>query len=91
MGERLRAVCEYVQDGDTFRTAKQNWIRLARYDAPEEGSPDYLKAKQLLSGLILNEEIVYEQVSISYNRIVAEVWQRGKNINNIMRQSGYKK
>lgn len=88
---RYSAVCEYVQDGDTFRTAKQNWIRLARYDAPEEGSPDYANAKQLLSSLILNKEIEYEQVGTSHNRIVAEVWQEGKNINDIMLASGYKK
>ena len=88
---RLSAVCEFVQDGDTFRTAKQNWIRLARYDAPEEGSPDYSKAKQLLSALILNKAIVYEQVGTSYNRILAEVWQDDSNINDIMLRSGYKK
>ena len=85
------ATCEYVQDGDTFRTAKQNWIRLARYDAPEEGKPDYAKAKQLLSSLILDKEIVYEEVGKSYNRIVAEVWQASRNINDVMIQSGYKK
>ena len=89
MGERLRAVCEYVQDGDTFRTKMQNWIRLARYDAPEEGKPNYDKAKQLLSSLILNKEIVYEQVGESHGRKVAEVWQDNKNINDTMIQSGY--
>jgi endonuclease YncB( thermonuclease family) len=57
---RLRATCEYVQVGDTFRTAKQNWIRLARYDAPDEGKPYCDEAKRLLSSLILNKEIVYE-------------------------------
>ena len=88
MGQ-LRAFCEYVQDGDTFRTKRQNWIRLARYDAPEKGSPDYDKAKLLLSSLILNKEIVYEQVGTSYDRIVAEVWQSGKNISDIMIQAGY--
>lgn len=88
---RLSATCEYVQDGDTFRTAMQNWIRLARYDAPEEGKPNYTNAKQLLSSLILNKQIVYEQVSTSYGRILAEVWQGGRNINDIMLQSGYKK
>ena len=88
---RLSATCEYVQDGDTFRTAKQNWIRLARYDAPEEGKPDYAKAKQLLSSLILSKAIEYEQVGTSYGRIVAEVWQASRNINDIMIQSGYKK
>jgi endonuclease YncB( thermonuclease family) len=88
---RYSAICEFVQDGDTFRTTKQNWIRLARYDAPEEGSPNYAKAKQLLSSLILNKEIVYEQVGTSYDRKVAEVWQGGRNINDIMIQSGLSK
>ena len=88
---KYRATCEYVQDGDTFRTAKQNWIRLARYDAPEEGSPSYTNAKNLLSSLILSKEIVYEQVSTSHGRIVAEVWQDDRNISDIMLQHGYKK
>ena len=85
----LSATCEYVQDGDTFRTAMKIWIRLARYDAPEEGEPNYTNAERLLSSLILNKAIVYEQVGTSYNRIVAEVWQGGRNINDIMIQSGY--
>ena len=86
---RYSATCEYVQDGDTFRTAMKNWIRLARYDAPEEGKPNYANAKQLLSSLILNKEIEYEQVGTSYGRKVAEVWQGGKNINDAMIRSGY--
>ncbi len=85
------AVCVYVKDGDTFRTKGDNWIRLARYDAPEEGKPDYTKAKQLLSKLILDKSIAYEQVGTSYDRIVAEVWQDGTNISNIMIRSGYSK
>lgn len=88
MGEVI-ATCEYVQDGDTFRTALGNWIRLARYDAPEEGKPRYTQAKQLLSNLILNKAIVYEQVGTSHGRKVAEVWHEGKNINDIMIGSGY--
>jgi len=86
---KYTATCEFVQDGDTFRTAKKNWIRLARYDAPEEGKPNYAGAKQALSSLILDKEIVYEQVGTSYNRIVAEVWQANININDIMINSGY--
>jgi hypothetical protein len=55
-------VCEYVQDGNTFRITKQKWIQLASYDAPDEVEADYDKAKQLLSSLILDKEIVYEPV-----------------------------
>ena len=85
------AICDYVEDGDTFHTTMQKWIRLARYDAPEQGEPSYYEAKQLLSSLILNKEIVYETVSTSDDRIVAEVCQAGKNVNNIMINSGYNK
>jgi endonuclease YncB( thermonuclease family) len=85
------AVCEYVEGGGTFRTSMQDWIRLARYDAPEEGEPDYDDAKQLLSSLILDKEIVYEPVGTSHNQIIAEVWQGVRNINVIMIQSGYQK
>ena len=82
-------ICENVQDGNTFRITKQEWIQLARYDSPDEVESNYDKAKQLLSSLILDKEIVYESVGESYGRIVAEVWQDGKNINDIMIQSEY--
>jgi len=91
MAEFEGDICDYVADGDTFSTKKNIWIRLARYDAPEEGNPNYTKAKQLLSSLILNKIIVYKQIGTSYTRIVAEVWQDSKNINDIMLASGYKK
>jgi endonuclease YncB( thermonuclease family) len=82
-------ICKNVQDGNTFRITKQEWIQLARYESPDEIEPNYEKAKQLLSSLILNKEIVYEPVGESYGRIVAEVWQDSKNINDIMIRSGY--
>jgi endonuclease YncB( thermonuclease family) len=86
---KFSAICEYVQDGDTFRTKMQNWIRLARYHATQEGKTHYNKARLLLSSLILNKRIVYKQVGKSHNQIVAEVWQADRNINDIMIQSGY--
>jgi len=88
MMANVTAICEYIEDGDTFRTAEQNWIRLANYYAPKEGDPDYTKAKDLLSSLILNNEIVYKQVGTSHGLIVAQVWQDDRNINDIMFQSG---
>jgi len=86
---RYTAICEHVQDGDTFRTARQDWIRLTHYNAPGEDERNYAKAKRLLSSLILHKEIVYEQTGTSSGRIVAEVWQGGKSINNIMIESRY--
>ena len=82
-------VCEYVQDGDTFRTVRQSWIRLARVNAPELETFRGAEAKNILSNLILKKGIGYEQVGISYNRIVAEVWLGSLNVNDYMRQQGY--
>lgn len=88
---RFNTICAYVEDGDTFLTTTRKWIRLARYYAPEQGEPGYNEAKRLLSSLILNNKgIVFEPVSTSYDRIVAEVWQAGKNVNDIMINFGYK-
>lgn len=85
---RVRAVCEYVQDGDTFRTAGKNWIRLANVRAPDKNEPEFLKAKSILEKLILNRPIVYERVT-SYNRVVAEVWVGSINVNTYMQEQGY--
>jgi len=86
---RVTAICEYVEDGDTFRTARQNWIRLANVCAPEKGTSGFLEAKSILEKIILNKSIVYEQVSTSYDRIVAEVWVDGMSVNAYMRGRGY--
>ena len=34
---RFGATFVYVDDGDTFQTAKGEWIRLANVDAPNSG------------------------------------------------------
>ena len=71
-----------VIDGDTFWT--RNKIRLARVNAPEINTPRGIKAKRKLEELILGKTVSYEQVGTSYDRLVAEVWVTGKNVNNIM-------
>jgi len=86
---KVSAVCEYVQDGDTFRTAKQNWIRLANVCAPAVETAEGAKAKRILANLILSKPITYEQVGTSYGRIVAEVWVDSLNVNASMRREGY--
>jgi len=90
MSDMIVDTCDYVADGDTFSTKKEVLIRLARVHAPDEGEIGYYTAKKLLSDLILNQIIVYKEVGTSYHRIVAEVWQDGKNINDIMIGAGYK-
>ncbi len=86
---KVSAVCEYVQDGDTFRTAKQNWIRLADVCAPSIETERGKQAKRILESLILNKNIIYEQVGTSYGRLVAEVWVKNLHVNEYMRQQGY--
>ncbi len=89
MAEMIADTCDFVPEGDTFSTVKDVWIRLARVYTPDEGEPGYSTAKQLLTSLILNKIVVYQQVETSYTRIVAEVWQGGENVNDIMVASGY--
>ena len=71
-----------VIDGDTFCTKKK--IRLARVYAPEINTPKGIAAKRKLAELILRKTISYEQVGTSYDRLVAEVWLNGYNINSMM-------
>ena len=77
-------VCIDVQDGNTFRTDTQIWIRLARVNTQRLG------AQKMLKSLIYHKNIYYESVSIDTNgRIVAEVWLDDININDYMRAQGY--
>ena len=91
MSDMIADTCDFVPDGDTLCTVKNIRIRLARVHAPDEGEPGFYDARKLLSDLILNKIVAYNQVGTSYGRIVAEVWRDGKNINDIMIQAGYKK
>ena len=86
---RFGAICTYVNYGDAFRTAKGEWIQLANVRAPDSGEDGYAEAKNILSNLILNKEIAYEQVETSYKRIVAEGWIGEINVNEYMRRKGY--
>lgn len=84
------ATCEYVQDGDTFRTTAQTWIRLARVNTPKLDSLEREKARMILIGLILQKSIAYEPVETDvHENTVAEVWVDMMNINNYMRSRGY--
>ena len=87
---RLKAVCEYVQGGDTFRTLTQVWIRLAHVNAPPIGTMNGEKAKRLLETLILHNLITYQPVATDTDgRVVAEVWVGRINVNDTMRTQGY--
>ena len=87
---RIDSICEFVQDGDTFRTTGQAWIRLARVNAPRAGTLAWGVAKMELSGLILSKAIAYESAATDDSgRVVAEVWTGDVNVNDHMRAQGY--
>lgn len=80
-----------IYDGDTIRVKGETLafkVRLAGIDCPESGwknvpeQPFAREAKQLLSDLILSEPVVLKQHGTGgYNRVLAEVFFRGENIN----------
>ena len=86
---RIRTICAYVQDGDTFMTVRGRWIRLANVNTPESGFRGFVKATNIVKRLIEGRVITYEKVGTSYGRIVANVWVGRTNVNNYMRRQGY--
>ena len=85
-----KARVEKVQDGDTFQTKRDRWIRLTNVDVPEKAIRGGAKAKQELGKLIKDKVVTYEPVGTSYARIVAKVKVNGKSANKSMRNKGYK-
>ena len=67
MADIVVDICSFIQDGETFCTKKDVLIKLARVRAPEQGTAAYFEAKQLLSDLITNETVHYEEVGLSDN------------------------
>ena len=85
------AVCTNVIDGDTFKTNVEVRIRFSRVNAPSINTPEGQKAKALLESLILSKSITYEVVARdAYGCAVAEVWVDSRNVNDAMRDAGYK-
>ncbi len=79
------AVVENVLDGDTFRLNTGEIVRLAEVDAPEVGSPNYVKALERLKQLIEDKVILYDQRAIdTYGRIMADVWVGSLYVNDEM-------
>ncbi len=80
--------CDCVEEGDKVRTSRNVGIRLARVRTPENGKHGYEKAKSLLEGLVLHQKITYKKVGVGDERITAEVWCSGKNVNDTMISHG---
>jgi endonuclease YncB( thermonuclease family) len=81
--------CDRVEEGDKLLTSKDVRIRLARVCTPDKGKYGYEKAKSILEGLVLHQKITYKKVSVGEERLIAEVWCGGKNVNNTMISYGY--
>jgi len=80
-----------IYDGDTVRVKGKDIafkVRLAGIDCPESRwkkmpeQPFAKEAKQALTGWILNKSVILKQHGIGgYNRILAEIFLKGENIN----------
>lgn len=79
----------WVADGDTFRLASGERIRIAGIDAPETQPGNAKCRAELASGkaatrravaLLKGREVRFERVGRSYNRTVARVWLGGRDV-----------
>nr|WP_320190566.1 thermonuclease family protein [uncultured Desulfobacter sp.] len=87
-----------VFDGDTVQVQGQDLefrIRMVAIDAPEtggykkKGQPYSQKAKKILQQLIEGKQVRLKQYGTGgYNRILAEIFSQGQNINLIMIRQG---
>ena len=85
------AICENVINGNTFTTAHDFRIRLARVKTSPVRTVDGTKAKMLLEAFISGNVIDYEVISKDNDgSSLAEVWVRDKNINDAMISAGFK-
>lgn len=78
-----------LSDGDTFTcldaAQQQHKIRLANIDTPEKNQPYGAKAKQVLSGLIFNKQVLIETQGFDrYGRTIGLTYIDGINVNREM-------
>ena len=90
-------IIESCYDGDTCKTREGEKIRLACIDTPELRGPKAQPfqaqvAKDFLNNLIAGKEVFIKRITKDrYGRTVAELSRNGKNIQQIMFNSGYAK
>ncbi|MFA6602921.1 MAG: thermonuclease family protein [Candidatus Shapirobacteria bacterium] len=79
-----------VIDGDTFRMANGQRVRLLAVDAPELEFCGGTEAKELLEKSVLGKKIILEEVRADYmGRVLALVVSEGKNVNEVLIKSGW--
>lgn len=84
--------CVAVYDGDTFELESGEIVRLIGIDSPEHFEPGGDIARDFLSSLILNEELVLvqgEQERDDYDRLLRYVYVNGICVNEEMIKKGY--
>lgn len=87
----MRIKVNKITDGDTFQDTKNRFYRLANIDTPEKKKVGYNKAKEVLKGLILGEELIVNIEGQSYGRKVVIARKPGEKttINDKMKRKGY--
>ena len=78
-----------VLDGDTFRTRSGFYVRLADTCVPAVSEWGGETARNRLASLIYHQNVRFDQVGISYPRIIANVYVGDRNVNQTMRDYGY--
>lgn len=88
-----QTTAEFIIDGDTFRTANGEIIRLLCVDTPELGTAGSEDAKAYLSSLILGKDILIERSEglDKYNRTLAWVSWQGVLVNKEIIDKGFGK
>ena len=92
-----KTIIKDCYDGDTCITTKGEKIRLACIDTPELKGPkakpiEAKESKTFLNNLVTNQELYLKRITNDrYGRTVAELSINGKNIQQIMFNSGYAK
>jgi len=86
VGEKVVA----VMDGDSFKIANDQTIRLASLDAPELGNCYGQEAYQALSSKILGKKVVLRDLKTDmYGRIIAMVYLDGQLVNEYLIKNGF--
>jgi endonuclease YncB( thermonuclease family) len=88
---KLSTICVSVISGDTFYTNRSVKMRLARVNVPSVNTREGQFAKELLESLILSKFITYNTTGEDiHGTSVVEVWVDSRNINDAMRNAGYR-
>ena len=88
---KLSTICVSVISGDTFYTNRSVKMRLARVNVPSINTREGQFTKELLESLILSKFITYNTTGEDiHGTSVVEVCVESKNVNDAMRNAGYR-